>query len=298
MRISKVGWRVVCAILCVCVASTRTYTVYVINPQTYVPKVIETEQAYREADDLNRGDDYGSKFIPIKSPRVDHRLATLPLDPDAEMLPAHYTGVKPPGVDHMELKYAVPQVAKGSPESQSLRKSDQAGGSRHASAKQEGSVQDVREGRRKVVSSERGQKGDRRKEKKKTEYSEDGGKRTSHSDGGGSSRRDKERDEYNKDHDFYDNDDQGGHSKKHGRYKEKHVATEGTYKKGASTDSGDDEAEDHKKGIAVNSQAEQESKGHVAGRGYDEVFKNFQGFAKQADRAEGKKFGFAEAKAR
>ncbi|XP_063993326.1 uncharacterized protein LOC135170996 [Diachasmimorpha longicaudata] len=27
----------------------------------------------------------------------------LPIEPEAEMLPAHYTGVKSPGVDHMEL---------------------------------------------------------------------------------------------------------------------------------------------------------------------------------------------------
>lgn len=36
--------------------------------------------------------------------RIDPSPAALIAEPDAEMLPLHYTGVKSPGVDHMELR--------------------------------------------------------------------------------------------------------------------------------------------------------------------------------------------------
>lgn len=44
----------------------------------------------------------------MTGPRKNKPFARLPLvpEPDAEMLPAHYTGVKPPGVDHMEMRSA------------------------------------------------------------------------------------------------------------------------------------------------------------------------------------------------
>ena len=41
---------------------------------------------------------------PIPTPRKNRLVAKpLALEPDAEMLPVHYKGVKPPGVDHMEM---------------------------------------------------------------------------------------------------------------------------------------------------------------------------------------------------
>ncbi|XP_076300118.1 uncharacterized protein LOC143218668 [Lasioglossum baleicum] len=322
MNISSRRWGTVYTVLCFWVASTKAYTVFVYTPQSQIPTVTDTKQSYVEFEDLTRENDYQSRLIPIKAPRVDKHLTTLSLEPEAEMLPAHYTGVKPPGVDHMELRYAESQVSEVNPRHQSLRGSNQHGASRQTS----GSSHDVQ--RQKLATLEKGQKGDHQKEKQKSQYIESGGKKKSHSEkdadsgheetraGGkaGNSHQKKKndyldskvggyrnvyhKDEFKRDHDFYDNDDEGGHLKKHGRYKENHVAAEGTYKKGASRNAGSDEAETGKKGAAKNSRAEQESKGHVAGRGYDGFFKNFQGFAKQASQAENGKFGFAEAKGR
>lgn len=284
---------------------------------------------YTEIDDLSRGNVYEKKLIPIKSPRVNPRrflTQTLPLEPDAEVLPAHYTGVKPPGVDHMELKYAESQVAKASPKVQ-VSKSSKGEDTEQASRNHESESQS-KSGHQKVNSFEKSQKGDQLKTKQRTEYTESGGKKKTHSDRDNNSRYEKEqankeeeanyqkkgaanvdrkaagfhdvyhKDEYNKNHDFYDNDDHGGHSKKHGRYKEKHIAIEGTFKKGDSGDTGFDETELHKEGIARNSQVEGESKGHDARRGYDGFFENFQRFGTQAGRNDGKRFHFEKTKTR
>ncbi|XP_033333449.2 uncharacterized protein LOC117224551 [Megalopta genalis] len=313
---------VVCLVLCVYVAATEAYTVYVFNPQAYDPEAIGARQSYVEAEDLSRDGDYQSRLIPIKTPRVDKQLVALPLEPEAEMLPAHYTGVKPPGVDHMELKYAESQVSKVDPTHQSSRSSSQRGGTRQRS----GSVHEVQ--RQKAASFEKARKGDRRKEHRTSESVENGGQKKSRSKENDSSEHDEataggkagnshqkkksgylnskaggyrnlyHKDEFKRDHDFYDNDDEGGHLKKHGRYKEKHVAREGTYKNGASRNAGVGGAETGKKGAKKNSRAEQESEGRAAGRGYDGFFKNFQGFAKQIGQADGGKFGFVEAKER
>lgn len=318
MRISRIGWQAVYAVLCVCVGSTVTRAIY-------------ASHAFRETrgDDLPDGSGYEKRLIPIRPPRVGmKRLTTLPLEPDAEMLPAHYTGVKPPGVDHMELKYAESQVLKAASIIQVPGKSSQDKDTRQTSVNQNSEIEASDGGHQRVGSFEKGQKGDRLTKKHRTEYAEDGGKRKTHSDrdndsgheeeragrrGGESHRRKNSgnvdhkatgyrnvyhKDEYNRDHDFYDNDDHGGHLKKHGRYNEKHIATEGTFKKGDGTDSSLDGAELHKEGIARSSRVEGESKGHDARRGYSGFFENLQELAKQGDKNEGKRFGFAEAKAR
>ncbi|XP_076231310.1 uncharacterized protein LOC143177323 [Calliopsis andreniformis] len=316
MRISKNRWYTVCAVLWSCAHCGWAYA--------------RADSTFTEIDDLSRDDGYERKLIPIMSPRVNpRRLPTrpLPLEPDAELLPAHYTGVKSPGVDHMELKYAESQILKASPKAKASSKSSEGRSVEEESRGQESEIESSKTGRQRVGSFEKGQKGDQLKTKQKTEYTEAGGKKRKHSDRDNNSRYEKEqatrergasyrkkgsgnvdrkaagfhnvyhKDEYNRDHDFYDNDDQGGHLKKHGRYKEKHVAIEGTFKKGNDRDSGFDEAELHKEGVARKSQVEGESKGHDARRGYDGFFENFQGFAKQGGRDEGKRFHFGKTNA-
>ncbi|XP_031836783.1 uncharacterized protein LOC116428810 [Nomia melanderi] len=327
MKISEKGWRTVCAVLCVTLASTNAYTVYVINPKAYNPETINPKQTYLEVEDLTRVTDYQPHLIPIKSPRVIKGLVTLPLEPEAEMLPAHYIGVKPPGVDHMELKYAESQLTKTKPNQQPSRNRKQHERAGQATLNRS-NVQLAQQGRQKTASRESGRKGDHQKEKQRTDKVESGGKKKSHSKEDGSSNYEEaktggrtgsshqkkkgdyvdskaggyhnvyHKDEFKKDHDFYDNDDEGGHLKKHGQYKEKHTAYEGSYKKGASKNSGSGESEAGKKGTSENSQAEQESEGHVASSEYDGFFKNFQGFAKQTGQGKGEKFDFAEMKGR
>ncbi|CAK9804951.1 hypothetical protein ANTPLA_LOCUS4266 [Anthophora plagiata] len=334
MRVFRGQRHVIGALFCICIHWTiiQADSLDVNNWKIYDPEAIETRHTFKQADDYKPSREIGfrRKLIPIKEPRVDKNFAMLkfPLEADAEMLPAHYTNVKPPGVDHMELKYAESQISKAVPKLKPLRKSEQAGGTRQVSKKHESESEDSEEGYEKSASFEKGQKGDDFKQKKKTQYIEADGQKRVHdnrennsgdvskmSQGNEGANYQKKnnghvdhkasgyhnvyhKDEYNKDHDFYDNDDHGGHLKKHGHYNEKHIAIEGKFKKGGSQDSGFDQAELLKQGIKGNSQAEREIKGHNADRGYGGFFKNFQGFAKQTDRNEGKRFNFGQTKAR
>nr|XP_012145730.1 PREDICTED: uncharacterized protein LOC105663118 [Megachile rotundata] len=219
MSVSRRGWSIY-AILYVCVHLTRgrDISVFVINPGVHDLKAIGTEEIEDAFGFM------GKKLIPIKEPRASKILAP-PLEPDAEMLPAHYEGVKPPGVDHMELKYAETKDAKVSV--------DQSNDQSAKLNKKKGNVKTEHE---KVVSVEKGQKGEDVTQKKKTEHVEGGGeKRVKDARGGTTGYRNVyHKDEYNKNHDFYDNDDHGGHTKHHGRYNERHVATEGSFKNGKS----------------------------------------------------------------
>lgn len=55
-------------------------------------------------------EDYGT-LRPNPAPRKNRLVAKPPaLEPDAEMLPVHYKGVKPPGVDHMEMIFVDPDT--------------------------------------------------------------------------------------------------------------------------------------------------------------------------------------------
>ncbi|XP_076178988.1 uncharacterized protein LOC143152574 [Ptiloglossa arizonensis] len=320
MRPSRVCRLVVCAILCVCASSGNQTNVH----DSRIDDDRRRDSRTTYADEFHQESGFERKLIPIKSPR-SKQFVTMPLEPDAEILPAHYAGVESPGVDHMELRYAETQSLSTVPES---RNTGQAKGSQQVSKKRKSEIEAGRGGRERTVSFEKGRKGDRLKKKKKTEYSEAGGRRKTNSEREDDSNGKEERveghdgstyrktgkgnvdtkavgfrnvyhrDEYNKDHDFYDNDDHGGHSKKHGRYNEKHIAIEGTFEKGGDKGSGFEQEALRKQATGKNSQAERESKGHDARRGYDGFFKNFQGFAKQAGGNEGEKFGFVVAKAR
>lgn len=320
------------ALLCVCVhwAIAQAKDVDQVNWKTRQSEDVEERPSFGSIDGEEFPTSFQKKLIPIKEPRVEKnfRMLSLPLEPDAEMLPAHYTGVKPPGVDHMELKSAESQVSQALPKVEPLRQATQVGDTRQVAKKQGTRSSSGETGHQKTSSYESGQKGDRLKNKKKSRYVESGGKKKAHSNqenssgskadqaGGhkganyqtksnghvdhkaGGYRNVYHKDEYKKNHDFYDNDDHGGHSKKHGRYNEKHVAIEGTFKRGDAGDSGFAEVELHKHGTSGNSRGNGESRGHELRRGYDGFLKNFQGFAKQTARDNGKRLGFGQIKAR
>lgn len=82
----------------------------------------------------------------------------MPLEPDAEILPAHYTGVKPPGVDHMELKHADSQISQTVPKIESLKKIEQAG-NQQVSKNQESASVTGEKGYQKASSFEKAYKG-------------------------------------------------------------------------------------------------------------------------------------------
>ncbi|KAK2576533.1 hypothetical protein KPH14_005855 [Odynerus spinipes] len=242
-----------------------------------------------------------------KNAEEKNALLSLTLEPDAEMLPANYKGVKPPGVDHMELAHVEPlSMATDS-------KDTRENGAEYTTVlKQATQKAKGEEGRKKAVEFEKSSKGEQEKEKKKTDYAEAAGKKKAHTiikdnfgghkdqafnEKGGSYEIEDSRnkghnaagfhnvyhkDEYKKDADFYDNGHQGGHFRKHGRYGEKHGSLEHTFEKGSSHDSAFDQAEAKKEGEAEKSRINKEAQGRAVTQGYDGFFYNFDEFVKKA----------------
>ncbi|XP_043507897.1 uncharacterized protein LOC122527619 [Frieseomelitta varia] len=290
--------KVVYVALCVYAYSSVAITItHVDNPYMWkISEDIETSQRSKETDDEPVGISFQKKLIPIREPRIGKNFQTLrmPLEPDAEILPAHYTGIKPPGVDHMELRHADTRIV---PKIESLKTFEQAETQRPSEHQESDSL-----------TGEKSQKDDTLRKTTKTQREETGGEKKPHEgrknesnkqteqigskEGNNNKEKDRgqvdrkvagyrniyHKDEYKKDHDFYDNDDHGGHSKKHGNYREKYVASEGAFNKGSARDSGFDEAELREQGISGESRAGEETKAHETRNGRDGFFKNFHGF--------------------
>lgn len=121
-------------------------------------------------------------------------LLPLIIEPEAEMLPVGYKGVKPPGVTHMELAFAKPQTSP-SRKSATLRASvtnngnsgksnrfNQDNDAHYAASKYETQVVKNDHGTDSLAIFEVGSKGDTRKENEKVEYSEVSGESKSHSE--------------------------------------------------------------------------------------------------------------------
>ncbi|XP_014481374.1 PREDICTED: uncharacterized protein LOC106747890 [Dinoponera quadriceps] len=203
-------------------------------------------------------------------------LLPLIIEPEAEMLPPGYKGVKPPGVSHMELVLVKPQTDRsGSRRSATSPTDDENPGkpdgferdrdAYHAASEREVMRDDRGSDRR--VASELSATGDTKRESERSErvessgkgegYSENenrAGKRADEIEGkkdvtvyesgdsregvrnAGGYRNVYHRDESKKDADFYDNDRRGGHFEEHGRYDEKYAA-EGMYGKAGSYES-------------------------------------------------------------
>ncbi|KAG7204721.1 hypothetical protein KM043_005135 [Ampulex compressa] len=340
MRTLETGWYAACLLLCACAAPEDFKDESILSS---IPdlEAMATGFGFDEAsvDELSEmiRADLGRRLIPIGSATPGASPMRPGLEPDAEMLPAHFENVKPPGVDHMELRLQEPRgeatdsnaaVAKDSMHDGKKLRAEQGGGLSRVASKQVSSGVQGKQGGTKTVAFEEGTKGEVEKERQKSQYSEGAGRKKEHSEREESAKghedgvsrekgasyevessRDKghkaagyrnvyHKDEYKKDADFYDNDHQGGHFKKHGRYGEKHVAIEGTFKKGASGDLGFDSALTKKAGMFEKGRAAQKAQGRSGKQGYDEFFKNLAEFAKKADHVEGKKYGFLDVKAR
>ncbi|XP_011135063.2 uncharacterized protein LOC105180593 [Harpegnathos saltator] len=208
--------------------------------------------------------------------KSDVVLLPLIIEPEAEMLPPGYKGVKPPGVSHMELVFMKPQTGRsdrrrsaasstpdGNPtdspygfdrnpdayyaaserETQLTRGGGKLAGSELAAAgvskKHSASssyVESSAEGRSRSEDERRAAKHAGRAAEKKDVSHESGGSGGRARNSGGY-RSVYQRDEAKKDADFYDNARQGGLFEKHGRYGEKHGAVEGSYGNGSRHES-------------------------------------------------------------
>lgn len=119
-------------------------------------------------------------------------LTPLATEPDAEMLPAHYTGIKSPGVDHMEIAFLEPSalgsyrssLIEGTPEAdaapQPLAKStefEEGSGKKFAAEKHASHGKKGEEGYKKAEDFEEAVKGENDSENHKGSYSEAAGKK-------------------------------------------------------------------------------------------------------------------------
>ncbi|KAK9307016.1 hypothetical protein QLX08_002472 [Tetragonisca angustula] len=286
--------------LCAYAYSSVAITItHVDNPHGSTWKIsedIETSQRSKEIDDEPVGISFQKKLIPIKEPRIGKNFQTLriPLEPDAEILPAHYTGIKPPGVDHMELRHTDTRIVSKIESPKNFEQADTQRPSEHQESDSS--------------TGEKYQKDDTLRKTTKTQREETDGERKLHEGRENDSNKETEqigskgednnkekdrgqvdrkvagyrniyhKDEYKKDHDFYENDDHGGRSKKHGKYREKYVASEGAFNKGSARDSGFDGAELRGQGISGESRAGEGTEAHETRNGHDGFFKNFHGF--------------------
>lgn len=235
----------------------------------------------------------------------------LKLEPDAEMLPAHYTSVDPPGVDHMEI------VSFDSSGMSSNSENTVAGGTKVETGSygvSGGETLGEETGLRTGNEFEKRVRMESGKENRKGEYDEATGKKRTDekigeklnglelesSDDKGvkgklEARRHKghnaagyrnvyHKDEYKKDADFYDNDQEGGRFRKHGHYDEKHVVTESDFRNDGNRASKSSIAEAEKKGNFEVKRVGEESKGRRANSGYDVFFDKFNEFASKKTR--------------
>lgn len=283
------GWYVACAVLCVCAhpsrdRSNRIYPGSLYNPKSsangygFEEQLSATKlfEILEESEEFEETGPSTIRAIVTKAKKISPVLLPLIIEPEAEMLPAGYEGVKPPGVTHMEL--AEPQTKPPGRKNARSRASNSrnSGKSRgfnrdneayYAASKPEMQVAKDDRGTSSLVVLEVDAKGDTKDENEKTRYTEASGASKSHSENENHARSHKEevvkkkgaiydvgdgrenarntagyrnvyhKDEFNKDADFYSNGRQGGHFEKHGRYGEKHAAAEGEYAKGKTNGS-------------------------------------------------------------
>lgn len=199
------GWCAACILLCVRTHPTKDrLRMYDRNTRLFDPETIddygfeEEESAIEIVEDsLEEFEGKGPTTMRAITTRAKNNvlpvLLPLIIEPEAEMLPPGYKSVKPPGVSHMELVLARPQIdsSSGDRRSATLRASTKGKRDRfhqpdddadYAASRRETQItRDDRGGDSRAV-SEVSSKGDSKKESKRGKYSERSGVRKSHSE--------------------------------------------------------------------------------------------------------------------
>ncbi|XP_011694154.1 PREDICTED: uncharacterized protein LOC105453692 [Wasmannia auropunctata] len=207
------GWYAACAVLCVCAhpSRDRSNERYTGISRSFNPKSIANGYGFERqmsATKLFEIFEDSEEFEEKKGPSTMRAIITrargnpvlLPLiiEPEAEMLPVGYEGVKSPGVTHMELAFAKPQTGRPSGrKNAALRrasatddgnpgKSDgfNRDNDAHYAASKHETKQVARDdhGNDSLAVFEVGSKGDTRKENEKAEHAEVSGASKSHSE--------------------------------------------------------------------------------------------------------------------
>lgn len=202
------GWYVACAVLCVCAhpsrdRSNRIYTDSSFNPKSTASgygfeEELSATKLFEILEDSEEFEETGPstmRAIVTKAKKTSPVLLPLIIEPEAEMLPAGYRGVKSPGVTHMELAFAKPQTKPSGRKSARSRASvtnnrrfGKSGGfnrdddAHYAASKHETRVATDDRGTNSHDVLEVGAKGDTREENEKTEYTEVSGANKNHSE--------------------------------------------------------------------------------------------------------------------
>ncbi|XP_020300286.1 uncharacterized protein LOC109863964 [Pseudomyrmex gracilis] len=191
------GWYAACALFYVCAhpARDRSEKNAYISSRSRSPESKSTADDYtyeREIssasklseiaeDSLEDFEETGSPTMRaiIAKERSDVVLLPLIIEPEAEMLPAGYKGVKPPGVSHMEMTYAKPQIGSSGRKNAASRNTDKSDGfdrhdddAHYAASKHETQVAKNDRNSESFVILDGGSKGKSKKKSKKNKYSE------------------------------------------------------------------------------------------------------------------------------
>lgn len=201
------GWYVACAMLCVCARPSRDRSNRIYAGSSFNPKSTASGYGFEEQlsatrlfeilEDSEEFEETGPStmraIVTKARQKTSPVLLPLIIEPEAEMLPAGYKGVKPPGVTHMELAFAKPQTRpsgrKGArSRASNNRSSGKSGGfsrdndAHYAASKHETRVAKDDRGTDSLAVLEVGAKGDTRDENEKTEYTEVSGANKGHSE--------------------------------------------------------------------------------------------------------------------
>ncbi|KMQ95060.1 ecdysteroid udp-glucosyltransferase [Lasius niger] len=309
----RAGWYAAYVVLCVCAhpARDRSNEMHFSRSRLFDPestngfeKEVSATKLFESHEDSVEEFEENSPLRAIAT-RAKSNPALLPLiiEPEAEMLPRGYKGVKPPGVTHMEFAFAKPQTDTSVRESATLRalminddeNFDKFGGfgrdgdAHYVASKHEEQIARNDRGSESLVVLEVGLKDDLKQKSKKT----DPFRRKSHFENEDRAKNHKEKvvkkkqniyktgnarektpngagysnvyheDEFEKDADFYDDGRQSEHFEKHGRYGEKHATPEDTYAKGKSNGSRLVDVEANERGKFEKTRLDREAQGHA-----------------------------------
>lgn len=203
------GWYAAYAVLCVCAhpSRDRPNEMYISSSRSYNPKSTADDYGFEKQlsatelfeilEDSEEFEENGPSTMRaiVTRAKVSPVLLPLIIEPEAEMLPAGYEGVKSPGVTHMELAFAKPQTSPSGRNGATLRASStddedsgKSGGFNrdndvhYATSKHETQVARDDRGTDSLAVVEIGSKGDTRKQNEKAEYTEISGASKSHSE--------------------------------------------------------------------------------------------------------------------
>ncbi|XP_070161402.1 uncharacterized protein [Polyergus mexicanus] len=309
----RAGWYAAYIVLYVCAhpARDRSNEMYISSSRLFNPEstggygfeeeVSATKLSKIHEDSVEKFEENSPSRTIATRAKSNPVLLPLIIEPEAEMLPRGYKGVRPPGVTHMEFAFVKPQTDTSVRDSATLRvlminddeNSGKFGGfgrdddAHYAASKHELVRNDPSS--ESLVVLEIDLKNDLKQKSKKNEDTEASDAEKSHFENEDHAKTHKEsvvkkkqniyktrndrekihnaagyhKDEFEKDADFYDNGRQSEHFDKDDRYGGKHANAEDIYAKDNSNSSRLVEVEANERGKFEKTRTDQEAQGHA-----------------------------------